>query len=147
MGPSCERSRARLASLLIGALVCWLSSVPAAASTRRCESVQVQLRAYVNAIAIYMALKGGPPPTRGWYDALETRAWLYDPWGSPLVYRRGEGAGDYTLLSVGADGELGTSDDQIAGNLTSYERCRDTNDLVVLYRSWRERALRWWRTL
>ncbi|HKI99097.1 MAG TPA: type II secretion system major pseudopilin GspG [bacterium] len=65
------------------------------------------------------ALRVAPQGVKGWNGPYLTKEVPEDPWGDPYVYRNPGRSGGYEILSYGADGREGGSDDN--QDITSWQ--------------------------
>lgn len=85
-------------------------SLERARQKARVRRARADLRVLKQAVMIHRLQNGVFPRESGWPDALRPlvadEKQLVDPWGHPYVYRR-LGAGEFEILSFGADGKEG----------------------------------------
>ncbi len=92
----------------------------------------------------YLLDHGTLPPGEKWVEALRLDPlFSYAPWRSRYLLRHRPGHDGYTILSAGADGEVGTADDQVYGDELSYQRCREGSSIAIMYRRLRELVRTW----
>ncbi|MET0287731.1 MAG: hypothetical protein ABW352_24800 [Polyangiales bacterium] len=111
-----------------------LTTNVAHATANQCRTMQANLLALGSAFEVYLATDGRTPPASGWLEALGLPEHdRYDTWANPYVYERLSDAA-FSFRSVGADGVMGTRDDQILGDPTNFQRCEAVSWWVIYFR-------------
>lgn len=95
-------------------------------SVPTCGRAQRQLETMNGALEMRATLNGELPDDSEWFDVLVRERLVHasfrmDPWGRPYVYRRT--GTTFELMTVGADGQAGTDDDQIKADRWKWRSC------------------------
>jgi hypothetical protein len=101
-----------LAALMVFVALGWNQS-PCQNPRRATESM---LGLYRNEIMLYGAVHEQLPPEHGWCELVHEEACSHptDAWGNPYQFKHKGNKFDFELRSAGADGRLGTTDDQVS---------------------------------
>jgi hypothetical protein len=95
----------------------------------RCARAKLELESFNAALDLRHGLTGSLPEDSEWFEALVREHLVSasernsDPWGRAYVYSKN--GSTFDLMTAGADGQIGTSDDQIKADHWQWRTCGD----------------------